>query len=183
MMITKRTALCALSALMLFSVTACTSDGGRDINDPLPRKTRDAALSLARDFTEQMASPADLELKPREEIVHFYDCVGEHDEVADDGRFYLRYRVRADLPRDQHIETTRKLRKALKKQGFKDLGGSEWPDYKRPVTWSFEAEDGGEWYDLSVDSLDDPKGKDPDELQFRVSTTCFLPPGSKQQKF
>ncbi|MFI6011509.1 hypothetical protein ACIBAG_22300 [Streptomyces sp. NPDC051243] len=183
MTITKRTALGALTALLLFSVTACGSDGGRDINDPLPRQTRDAVLGLARDFTEQMAAPAGVKLKPKEEIIRFYDCVGEHDEVADDGRFYLRYRVRADLPRDQHIQTVRKLRKALKKQGFKDLGGNERPDDERPVIWNFEAEDGGEWYDLDVDSLNDLKGKEPDELQFRVSTTCFLPPGAKQQKF
>ncbi|MFI6011508.1 hypothetical protein ACIBAG_22295 [Streptomyces sp. NPDC051243] len=183
MMIAKRTALCALSAVLLFSATACTSDGARDINDPLPRKARDATLGLARDFTERMANDANVELKPSEEIVHFYDCVGEHDEVADDGRFYLKYHARADLPRDQHIQIVRKLRKSLKKQGFKDLGGNERPGDERPIIWNFEAEDGGEWYDLDVHSLDGRQGKEPDELQFSVNTTCFLPPGAKQQKF
>jgi hypothetical protein len=182
-MITKRAVLCALSPLLLFSVTACSSDGGRDINDPLPRKTRDAALSLAREYTQTMARHAGVELKSSDEVIHFYDCVGEHDEVAEDGRFYLKYYIEGDLPRGQHIETVRKLRKALKKQGFKDLGGNERPDEERPVIWDFEAENGGEWYDLDVYSLDDPQGKKPDELQFGVNTTCFLPPGVKQQKF
>lgn len=181
-MITKRTALCVLGTLLLFSVTACSSDAGRDINDPLPRKTKDATLGLAREYAKTMARGAGVELKSSDEVIHFYECVGEHDEVAEDGRFYLRYYIEGDLPRDQHIEAVRKLRKALEKQGFKDLGGNEGPDRKRPVIWNFEAEDGGEWYDLDVDSLDDPKGKKPDELQFGVSTTCFLPPGVKQQK-
>ncbi|MET9291307.1 hypothetical protein [Streptomyces sp. NPDC003077] len=174
-MATARTAPRVLCVAALFLTTACMS-GGADINAPLPRKSREEALRWAQQYTRAMAHDADVKPAPKTEVKRFHNCVGKNDEVAEDGRFTLTYHIEGDLPRDRHIAAARKLRTALEQHGITGITTTERPQDSRPV--DMRGHNKKERFHVRLYSLDNP-----DQLQFTVTTSCFLPPDAKQQQF
>ncbi|MFE3738064.1 hypothetical protein [Streptomyces sp. NPDC059134] len=161
-------------ALTLF-LGGCMSDGG--INDPLPRMSKEKAEEWARHWTESMARTAQAEIEsetdPDLPAAKFTDCVGKNNEVADDGRFTLRYSVRAKLPRERQAEAIRAVRDTLKAKGFEIQGYRSDPS-KDPVNL-VDAKHPKDHQFVSVEDLDDKR------ILLVVSTPCLLPPGVEQQ--
>lgn len=147
-----------------------------DINKPLPRKSREESLQWAKDYTSTMARYADVEISsdpaPRK---RFDICVGQNDEVAEDGRYTLTYTGYAKLPDKQHIPAIRKLRKALEEHGVRITSHTERPATPEAIMYGRSDSEG---YSLIADSVNPPG-----TLRLSVSTPCFLPPGAKQQQF
>ncbi|MFJ7998523.1 hypothetical protein ACIQ7D_15460 [Streptomyces sp. NPDC096310] len=164
------------TALVLTLVLGgCMSDSG--INDPLPRMSKEKAEEWARHWTESMARTAQAEIEPETDpelpAANFTNCIGKNGESADDGRFTLRYSVRAKLPRERQAEAIRAVRDTLKEKGFEIQGYRSDPskdpanlvDAKHPKDHQF----------VSAGDLDDKR------IVLIVSTPCLLPPGVKQQ--
>ena len=76
-----RAAIAVSAALLL--VGGCASQD--DPNTPLPRMAKDDALKWTKDSTAHMAELTDVELLPDTANVNFEACIGENDEVAQDG--------------------------------------------------------------------------------------------------
>ncbi len=147
-----------------------------DVNKPLPRKSRQDSLAWAKQYTSAMAHYAEVEIGHQfGPLENFGDCVGKHDEVADDGRYRLTYTVYAKLPRDQHIAAARKLRTALKEHGVEITDFTERPEKPEVIMYARHPR---EKFFVVADTV-----KPPNTLRLEVSTPCFLPPGAKQQKF
>ncbi|MFB6711909.1 hypothetical protein [Streptomyces sp. NPDC056358] len=153
----------------------CMSDEG--VNDPLPRMSREKAEKWAKHWTDSMVSTAHARIDPEtaRPTADFTDCIGKHDESADDGRFTLSYSVRGTLPRSEHPRAVTNIKDTLKDKGFEiqsfginqDREPANVLDAKHPEDQQF----------VSVGSV----GKD--LLVFIVSTPCLLPPGADQQQF
>ncbi|MER7025763.1 MULTISPECIES: hypothetical protein [Streptomyces] len=154
------------------------SDTSADLNKPLPRKSRDASLTWAKQYVAAMAHHAGVTIGDRfGPFTSFEDCVGAGDEVADDGRYTLTYTVYADVRREEQIPAVRKLRAVLKAQGDMDVSGYEERPGEQQVI--LDGTHTKEHFSLIADSV----RKTPDLLRLSVSTPCFLPPGAAQQKF
>ncbi|MFI0218372.1 hypothetical protein [Streptomyces lydicus] len=168
----------ALTASVIIFTGACMSQPPEDPNKALPRKSREDSLAWAKQYTATMAHYAGVKIGKRfgSPFTHFEDCVGQNDEVADDGRYTLTYTAYADLPQEEHIPAVRKLRAALKKQGGVDVSSYEERPHSHEVILDGYHEK--EHFSLVADSV-----KPPNTLRLSVSTPCFLPPGAKQQKF
>ncbi|MFE0379093.1 hypothetical protein ACFW1M_26705 [Streptomyces inhibens] len=150
------------------------SDGNP--NAPLPRKSREDSLTWAKQYTSTMAHYAEVEIADDPApLTNFEDCVGKGDEVADDGRFTLSYATYARLPAQDHIAAVRKLRDALKKHGVDVSDYTEDPD--RPGVTLY-GKNRAERFLVVADTV-----KPANTLRLSVRTSCFLPPGVKQQKF
>ncbi|WP_037647317.1 hypothetical protein [Streptomyces flavidovirens] len=147
-----------------------------DINKPLPRKSRAESLAWAKEYTTAMAHYAEVKITddpaPRE---HFQDCVGQNDEVPEDGRYTLTYAAYVKLGEDQHIATVRKLRKALEAHGVRITGHTERPKTTEAILYGKNDKEG---YFIIADSVNPPG-----TIRLSVSTPCFLPPEAKQQHF
>ncbi|MEU9121174.1 hypothetical protein AB0C96_15195 [Streptomyces sp. NPDC048506] len=172
----RRTRLIVLAASVILSTGACMSQQSNDPNKPLPRKSREDSLAWAKNYTSAMAHYAGVKAGDKYgPYTDFEDCVGENDEVADDGRYTLTYTVYASLPREEHIPAVRKLRAVLKQHGV-DVSSYEERPHSHEVILDghHEKED----FSLIADTV-----KPPNTLRLSVSTPCFLPPGAKQQKF
>ncbi|MFF9510383.1 hypothetical protein ACF1BU_21005 [Streptomyces sp. NPDC014724] len=153
----------------------CMSDEG--VNDPLPRMSREKAEKWAKHWTDSMVSTAHARIDPKtaRPTADFTDCIGKHDESADDGRFTLSYSVRGTLPRSEHPRAVTDIKNTLKDKGFEiqsfgtnqDREPANVLDAKHPEDQQF----------ISVGSVDK------DLLVFIVSTPCLLPPGVDQQQF
>ncbi|MFI7097623.1 hypothetical protein [Streptomyces lydicus] len=153
------------------------SSQSSDPNEPLPRKSRGDSLTWAKHYTSTMAHYAEVKIGDRfGPFTDFEDCVGQDDQVADDGRYTLTYTVYADLPQESHISAVRKLKAALEKHaGIRVTDYEERP--KTPEVTLYGQHD-KEHFSLIADTA-----KPPNTLRLSVSTPCFLPPGVKQQKF
>ncbi|WP_049571941.1 hypothetical protein [Streptomyces sp. SBT349] len=136
--------------------------------------SRTDAQEWAVHWIGSMARTAEAEVDPETVRINFSDCVGRNDEMADDGRFNLRYSVRADIAPERRAAAVRDIRDALVEQGLEIEGyrsdpslspanvvGARHPEDHQSVT----AEDNGE-----------------DQLLLIVSTPCLLPPGVEQQQ-
>ncbi|BCK71551.1 hypothetical protein Srufu_055040 [Streptomyces libani subsp. rufus] len=167
----------ALIALTTLLTGACMSQPDDHPNAPLPRKSRADTLAWAKQYTSTMAHYAQVDVAddPAPQT-HFEDCVGKGDEVADDGRFTLTYATYARLPAQDHIAAVRKLRNALKNHGVDVSDYTEDPD--RP-TVTLYAKNRTERFLITADNTIKPANT----LLLAVSTSCFLPPDAKQQKF
>ncbi|MFD9793291.1 hypothetical protein ACFWXK_20345 [Streptomyces sp. NPDC059070] len=150
--------------------------GKKEANAPLPRMTREKAEAWAKHWTDSMTRTAKATLVPgtADPRASFTNCVGRQGETADDGRFTLRYSVRATLPRPQHADAVRALRDALKSQGFEIQGYRSDPG-KDPANL-LDAQHPRDRHSISAEDLDG------DLLLFVVSTPCLLPPGVEQQQ-
>ncbi|WP_399086619.1 hypothetical protein ACGH2B_08710 [Streptomyces sp. BBFR2] len=167
----------ALIALTILLTGACMSQPDENPNAPLPRKSRADTLEWAKRYTSTMARYAQVDIAddPAPQT-HFEDCVGKGDEVADDGRFTLTYAAYARIPAHEHIAAVRKLRGALKKHGVDVSDYTE--DPSRP-TVTLYAKNRAERFLITADNTIKPANT----LLLSVSTSCFLPPGAKQQHF
>ncbi|MFE0376055.1 hypothetical protein ACFW1M_10780 [Streptomyces inhibens] len=173
----RRTRLIVLAASVILSTGACMSQQSNDPNEALPRKSREDSLAWAKHYTSTMAHYAGVKVGNKYgPFTDFEDCIGENDEVADDGRYTLTYTVYASLPREEHIPAVRKLRAALKQQGGVDVSSyQESPQSHEVILDGYHEK---EKFSLIADTV-----KPPNTLRLSVSTPCFLPPGAKQQKF
>ncbi|MEV1084357.1 hypothetical protein AB0I98_40150 [Streptomyces sp. NPDC050211] len=153
---------------------------GDNPNAPLPRMEKDAALKWAKDYTAYMARLTDVELIPSTAEVNFEACIGENDEVAEDGRYSLFYYIRSPAPVTEHTRVVRTLRQELPGQGYEVTGYREFKDaYESAV---FRANNKKNSYRVTAETVGSGKTK-PQRLSFSVRTPCMLPPGAKQQQF
>ncbi|MFD1832969.1 hypothetical protein ACFSJS_25470 [Streptomyces desertarenae] len=144
-------------------------------NEPLPRMSKKGAEDWARHFTESMARSAGVKIKEGTVKPAFHDCVGENDEVAEDGRFLLDYYARASLPVSEHAKAVKKVRADLEKRGYTINGYQETGGGKPSVLLDAAHPEKG--FTVSAE------GHAPqDELLFSISTPCLLPPGATQQQ-
>ncbi|WP_159029809.1 hypothetical protein [Streptomyces marincola] len=154
----------------------CVSGGSDDrgINDPLPRMSEPDAQEWVVHWTESMARTARAEIDPESRRVDFSPCVGGNDEVVNDGRFHLRYSVRADIAPERRADAVRDIRDALLERGLEIEGYRSDPTlypanalgarHPRDQQW-VTVEDNGE-----------------NQLLLIVHTPCLLPPGVEQQE-
>ena len=162
----------------LFLMGGCASQD--DPNAPLPRMAKDDALKWAKDTTAHLAGLADVELRPDTAKVHFEACVGEKDEVAEDGRYSLFYYVYSPAPATDHTRIVRKLRRELPKQGYEV---SSYREFKSAYASAvFRARNKKNDYSVEAETVGSGK-TEPQEFSFAVRTPCMLPPGAKQQHF
>ncbi|WP_210582697.1 hypothetical protein [Streptomyces sp. GESEQ-4] len=151
-----------------------------DPNAPLPRMDKDAALKWAEDYTAYMARLTDVELIPSTAKVNFEACIGENDEVAEDGRYSLFYYVNSPAPVTEHTRIVRKLRSELPKQGYEVTSYREFKDAYTSAIFGARNKKNG--YSVDGDTVGSGKTK-PQRFSFAVRTPCMLPPGAKQQQF
>lgn len=153
------------------------SDDG--INDPLPRMSKKKAEEWAKHWTESMARTAKAEIEPETDpelpAAKFTNCIGQNGESADDGRFTLRYSVRAKLPKEQHAEAIRAIRDTLKQKGFEIQGYRSNPS-KDPANL-VDARHPKDQQSISAEDLNE------ELIVLIVSTPCLLPPGAEQKQF
>ncbi|MEV6741670.1 hypothetical protein AB0N14_34090 [Streptomyces sp. NPDC051104] len=151
-----------------------------DRNAPLPRMEKEAALKWAKDYTEYMARLTGVELTASTAKVHFEACVGENDEVAEDGRYSLFYYVYSPAPVTEHTRVAKTLRRELSQQGYEV---TSYREFKNAYTsMIFSARNKKNSYRVTADTVGSGK-TEPQELSFAVRTPCMLPPGVKQQQF
>ncbi|WP_431676449.1 hypothetical protein [Kitasatospora sp. KL5] len=140
-------------------------------NDPLPVMAKADARAWAQHMTESLAQSAGVTLTPTTAKPFFGNCVGKHDEVADDGRYTLSYAVDSTVPLQHHPEAVKKIRAALERQKFSIDGYREtWEG--RPSALLDAADTDGR-YLVSVET-----GGGTDRLLFRVNTRCLMPPSA-----
>lgn len=176
-----RAAIGVCAVLFLAGGCASQDDAARgDRNSPLPRMAKDDALKWARDSTAHMAELTDVELLPDTAKVHFEGCVGENDEVAEDGRYSLFYYVYSPAPAMDHTRIVRKLRNELPKQGYEVTSYREFKSaYASAV---FRARNKKNDNSVEAETVGSGRTK-PQRFSFAVRTPCMLPPGAKQQQF
>ncbi|MFE0256152.1 hypothetical protein [Streptomyces sp. NPDC059010] len=151
-----------------------------DPNASLPRMEKDAAVKWAEDYTAYMARLADVEIIPSTAESNFEACIGENDEVAEDGRYSLFYYVRSPASVTEHTRVVRTLRRELSPQGYEVTGYREFKDaYASAV---FRARHKENSYRVTAETVGSGKTK-PQRLSFSVRTPCMLPPGVQQQQF
>ncbi|GAB2894595.1 hypothetical protein GCM10022245_32330 [Streptomyces mayteni] len=145
------------------------------INDPLPRMTRDEADEWTTHWAESMARSAGAELALETVRSSFLDCVGQNDEVADDGRFTHSYSVLANIEPERNVEAIRSIRDALESNGLEIQGYRSDPSLNPAnLVDARHPED-----QQSVTAEDHEEG----QLLFIIRTPCLLPPGVEQQQF
>lgn len=83
----------AVAFVSLLLVAGCTRSDDNGKNAPLPRMSRADAQASAAAFAESLARSAGAPIDARSIKPQFSDCIGEHDETAEDGRFFLTYRA------------------------------------------------------------------------------------------
>jgi hypothetical protein len=141
---------------------------------------KDEALRWAKDYTEYMAKLTDVELLPDTEKVHFEDCLGKNDEVAEDGRYSLFYYIYSPAPATDHTRIVRQLRRDLPQRGYEVVDYREFKNaYESSI---FAARNKKNDYTVEAETVGSGKTK-PQRFSFAVRTPCMLPPGVKQQQF
>jgi hypothetical protein len=156
------------------------SQSDDNVNAPLPRLAKDAAVKWAEDYTAYMARLTEVELTPSTAKANFEECVGKDDEVAEDGRYSLFYYVYSDSPVTEHSRVVRTLRRELTGQGYEVTSYREFQSAGKAAV--FSARDKESSYRVMADTVGSGKTK-PRRLSFSVRTPCLLPPGATQQQF
>ncbi|MFD8304744.1 hypothetical protein ACFV29_20710 [Streptomyces sp. NPDC059690] len=176
-----RAAIAVSAALLLVAGCASQDDTSpKGVNSALPRKEREDALRSAKDTTARMARLTGAELLPDTAKAVYEGCVGENDEVADDGRYTLFYYVYSPAPATEHTSMVRKLRSRLPGQGYEVTSYREFKSaYASAV---FRARNKKNDYRVEAETVGSGKTK-PQRFSFAVRTPCLLPPGAQQQKF
>jgi hypothetical protein len=157
-------------------VVGCTASDGDRKNAPLPRMSEADAQASAAAFAESLARSAGAPIEAGSIKPQFSDCIGEHDETADDHRFFLTYRAHSPLTRARQSEAARHVRDDLKQHGSEIDGFRDDASVEPAVV--LEAYDPKRGFRVDLSGY-----RDPDELHIVVSTPCYLPPGAKQQQF
>lgn len=156
------------------------SSESADRNAPLPRMDKDAALKWAEDYTAYMARLTGVELIPSTAKVNFEACIGENDEVAEDGRYSLFYYVYSPAPVTEHTRIVRELRGELPKQGYEVTSYREFKSAYASAAFGARNKKSG--YSVDADTVGSGRTK-PQRFSFAVRTPCMLPPGAEQQRF
>ena len=169
----KRRAALTLVPIFVLLLGGCMSDAGK--NEPLPRMSKEKAEAWAKHWASSMARTAKARLVERDGKAGFSDCLGKGGESADDGRFTLRYSVRATLPKAQQAEGIRAIRDELAKQGFEIQGYRSDPTVN-PVNL-VDARHPKDRHAVTAEDVDDTS------ILLIVRTPCLLPPGVEQQEF
>jgi hypothetical protein len=156
------------------------SPSGDDPNAPLPRMEKDAAVKWAEDYTAYMARLTGVDLTPSTAKVNFETCVGENDEVPEDGRYSLFYYVYSPAPVTEHTRVVRTLRRELPQRGYEVTAYREFQDAYTSAVFRARSEKNA--YLVSATTVGSGKTK-PQALSFAVRTPCMLPPGVEQQQF
>ncbi|MFE7490119.1 hypothetical protein [Kitasatospora sp. NPDC057541] len=86
---------------------------------PLPAKSRDDALTWARQITEHVAHAAGIQINAEPVEPLFSPCVGRNGESAPDDRFTLAYAVHSYVPNARHNDVVRAVRDVLTTEGLK----------------------------------------------------------------
>ncbi|MFC9795013.1 hypothetical protein [Streptomyces sp. NPDC057695] len=169
----KRRAALALVPTLVLLLGGCMSDAEK--NEPLPRMSKDKAESWAAHWAGSMARTAEAKLVAGDEKASFTDCLGKGGESADDGRFTLRYSVKAALPKARQADGIRAIKDELEKQGFEIQGYRSDPAVK-PVNL-VDARHPKDRQAVTAEDLDDTS------ILLVVRTPCLLPPDAEQQEF
>ncbi|MFD8565968.1 hypothetical protein [Streptomyces sp. NPDC059639] len=158
----------------------CASQDAADRDALLPRTEKAAAVKWAKDHTARLAEAVGVDLLPDTARTVFEECVGEHDEVADDGRYSLFYYVYSPAPATDHTRIVRTLRSELTRSGYEITGYREFKSaYESAV---LRARNTKNRYFVEGETVGSGKAK-PQRFSFSVSTPCMLPPGAEQQQF
>lgn len=168
-----RRASLALVPVLVLLLGGCVSDEAK--NDPLPRMSKQKAEEWAEHWTSSMARTAEAEVVASTRQANFSNCLGKGGESASDGRFTLRYNLRAKLPRDRQAAGIRAIKDELEKQGF-EIQGYRSDPAKDPVNL-VDARQPEQRFAVSAEDLDDQL------IVLVVSTPCLLPPDVEQQEF
>jgi len=175
-MVSARMFWCALSATALLLTGACMSDNGK--NAPLPRLSKERAVQWAEQHASRMAEAAGVTLDKQKTKTFFNNCVGEHDEVADDGRYTMDYAAYANVPTERHTDVVRRIRADFEKEKYRITGYREYEDdYNSALVDAADDETG---FTISAGSAG-PAKKPSKLILFSVSTPCMIPPGVTQQ--
>ncbi|MBT2400697.1 hypothetical protein [Streptomyces sp. ISL-100] len=172
----------AITAVAVLITGGCmpADDDSKDINAPLPRMTREAALKWAKDYTGYMGGIAGVDIDRSTEVPRYAGCVGENDEVAEDGRFVFRYRVFTELPPTQHTAVVRALKSQLEKDGYEIADYREYQDARLSASLLAIHKEHG--YTVSANT-NRPNKTSPDSMSFSANVPCMLPPDAEQQQF
>lgn len=164
-----------LVAAALVLLAGCSSNDG--INSPLPRSSRAQAKAKATSVVNALAN-AGGHRSSRVTTDDFSDCVGEHDEVAHDGRFTLQYSADIDAPPSQHNTIGLQIRAYMKRAKYSDV---IWRPARTKNDEMLLRGYTGNW-SVDVGSIVGNHGPG-SEIYISVAAPCLLPPGVKQQKF
>jgi hypothetical protein len=176
-----RAALAVSTAALLVAGCASQDDTSpKGVNSPLPRTAREDALRSAKDTTARMARLTAAELLPDTAKAVYEPCVGQNDEVANDGRYTLFYYVYSPAPAAEHTRMVRKLRSQLPGQGYEVTSYREFESATASAV--FRARNKKNDYRVEAGTVGSGKSK-PQRFSFAVRTPCLLPPGAQQQKF
>lgn len=171
----------ALSALVpVVLLAGCSSGGGGGggggggKNAPLPRMTRADARAWAAGIAGSVARSAGTSPAAGKSVPRFRDCVGENDEVVDDGRYDLTYEVKVPMSAADQRGAAARIRDDLEKRGYEIVSYRNDASVDPAVV--VQAYDGKKHASLDIAGY-----KDPAELDIAVFTPCLLPPGAKQK--
>ncbi|MFI6845649.1 hypothetical protein [Kitasatospora sp. NPDC050467] len=106
-------------ALTVSSLGACMANSNTDKDAPLPVKSRDEALTWARQLTEHLAQTAGIQINDEPADPVFTSCVGKNGESAPDNRYTLSYAIHSDVPNAQHNDVVHKVKNLLTHEGLK----------------------------------------------------------------
>jgi hypothetical protein len=164
-----------LLVVLLVLLGGCMSSNDGDKNAPLPRMSREAAQTWAAHFAESMAHSAGAPIDAKTIKPQFSDCIGRHDETADDGRFTLSYRAEVPLAAEDHGSAGASIRDDLKKRGYEITSFRDDATVDPAVV--LEAYSPDKDFSIRVAGY-----KSPQVLNLAVFTPCLLPPGVKQEQ-
>jgi hypothetical protein len=165
----------AIACTLLTAGCASSSDG---INAPLPRASRAQATAKARSMVDALAGAAGLRPGPPTSETAFSDCVGQNDEIAHDGRFELAYSVYVNVPQDQQTTVGQKIRTYMRRAKYADV--SFHPFHTATAELMVRGYN-GDWF-IDIDTVLPGSGP-ATRIYISINSTCYLPPGVKQQKF
>lgn len=149
-------------------------------NAPLPRMKKGVALQRAEKYTAYMAQLAQVELLPQTAKTHYEACVGENNEVPEDGRYSLFYYIYSPAPSSEHTRIVHTLLRKLPYHGYEVTSYREFKSaYSSAV---FRAQNKKNKYHVAAETVGSGKTR-PQRFSFSVRTPCMLPPGAKQQQF
>ncbi|MFF4909677.1 hypothetical protein ACFY2T_33005 [Streptomyces sp. NPDC001260] len=145
-----------------------------DVRDNANRTALTQELNLIQEGNRDEGFPGDTD-----ETV-YKPCVGENDEVAQDGRYTLFYYVNSPAPATEHTRMVRKRRSQLPSQDYEVTSYREFKStYASAI---FRAWNKKNDYQVEAETVGSGKTK-PQRFSFAVRTPCLLPPGAEQQKF